>query len=637
MTIDDERQSEQSGTPPEDATGSDQTQGTSPAEPAAGPASGPSEGPTAPQAAGPTAPAGGPPTQPGWPPAAQGWPPAAQGLPPAAQGLPPAAQGLPPAPGAWPPAAQGLPPAQQPQAPQGWPPAPQGWPPSPQAWPPAQQAWPPSPQAWPPAQQPQAPQGWPPSPQGWPPSPQAWPPAQQSWPTAPQTPPSPRSTSASPTWPPTPPADLVFDGAGRLVSPDSQTHRRPSRLPLILSAVAAVMIAFAGGMVVDHLTVSAQQTAQNEPLKDFTIYDQAVQDIRQNYVGSSSITDQQLLYGSISGMVDALGDTGHSRFLTPEEYKQEMSELSGTVAGIGVLVTQSNGELLVERVIAGSPAAGAGVLAGDQITAVNGTSTSGMTFDQLAAAIRGDPGTKVTISVIHPGATTSVDITMTRATVTAPIVDWGIVPGTHIADIALYEFDDGASDQVKQAIDGAKAAGATAIVLDLRGDPGGLAEQARSVASEFLSKGNVYLEQDASGKQTPITVDTSFASTEAETDGWPMVVLVDHDTASAAEIVAGALQDSGRASIVGLTTVGTGTVLEPFTLSDGSVILLGIEDWLTPDGHLIFGKGITPDQTVALPSGAAPIDPINLGGMTAVSLQSSGDAQLLAAVADLSQ
>jgi len=421
------------------------------------------------------------------------------------------------------------------------------------------------------------------------------------------------------------------------VSSSAPTHRRPSRLPLILSVLAAAMIAFAGGMVVDHLAVSAQQTAQAEPLKDFTIYEEAVQKIRENYVGSSSITDQQLLYGSISGMVTALGDTGHSRFLTPQQYQQEVSQLSGKVAGIGVLVTQANGQLTVERVIAGSPAAGAGVLAGDQITAVDGTSTSGMTFDQLAAVIRGDPGTQVTISVIHPGAATSVDIKMTRATVTAPIVDWGMVPGTHIADIALYEFDDGASDQMKQAIDAAKLQGATAIVFDLRGNPGGLADQARSVASEFLTTGNVYLEQDASGNRTPITVDTSFASTEAETAGLPMIVLVDHDTASAAEIVAGALQDSARAGIVGVTTVGTGTVLQAFPLSDGSVVLLGIADWLTPSGHLIFGKGITPDQTVPLATGATPLDPTNLSGMTAASLQSSGDAQLLAAITDLSK
>jgi carboxyl-terminal processing protease len=116
-----------------------------------------------------------------------------------------------------------------------------------------------------------------------------------------------------------------------------------------------------------------------------------------------------------------------------------------------------------------------------------------------------------------------------------------------------------------------------------------------------------------------------------------MAVLVDGGTGSAAEIVAGALQDSQRAKVVGVTTVGTGTVLQPFFLSDGSVVLLGTSDWLTPSGHRIFGVGITPDETVALPSGGAAIDPIDLKAMTAAQLQSSGDAELLAAVKDLGQ
>ena len=534
MTIDDGRQSEQSGTPPEETTASEQDQGASPSAP-----------------------------QPGWPPA--------------------------------------------PQA--GWPPSPQGWPPSPQGWPPSPQGWPPAPSV--------SPSGQP----GWPPAPQpGWPPSQQAWSNAPQTPPT------SPAWSPAPPPS-VFDSDGRLVSPSALQRRRPSRLPLILTVLAAVMLAFAGGMVVDHLAVPSHQEAASQPLQDFTVYEQALQDIRDHYVGRSSVTDQQLLYGSISGMVDSLGDTNHTRFLTPEEYQRMTSQLSGTVAGIGILVTDTNGALMIVRVIAGSPAESAGVKAGDQITAVGGVSTAGMTFDQLAAKIRGEVGTKVTISVIHAGTTTPVDISMTRATVTTPLVDWNIIPGTHIADIALFEFSSGAGDQIHQAIAAAQKASATSIVLDLRGNPGGLASEARTVASEFLSTGVIYLEEDASGNRTQVSVDKSRLSTAL-----PMVVLVDHGTASAAEIVAGAMQDSLRSRVIGMTTVGTGTVLEPYKLSDGSVLLLGVADWLTPAGHRIFGKGITPDQSVALATGGQAIDPIELGTMTVPQLQSSGDAQLLAAM-----
>ena len=308
------------------------------------------------------------------------------------------------------------------------------------------------------------------------------------------------------------------------------------------------------------------------------------------------------------------------------------SQLSGSVAGIGILVSETNGSLTVARVIGGSPAESAGVKAGDTITAVDGVSTAGMTFDQLAAKIRGTIGTKVTISVIHAGTTTPVNLTMIRAQVATPLVDWNIVPGTHVADIALFEFSSGATSQVQLAIAAAKKQGATSIVFDLRGNPGGLADQARTVASEFLSSGVVYIEEDGSGNQTKITVDTSQVSTAL-----PMVVVVDHDTASAAEIVAGALQDSHRAKVVGVTTVGTGTVLEPFVLSDGSVVLLGIADWLTPAGHRIFAKGITPDQTVAMPTGGQVIDPIDLSAMTSAQFQASTDAQLLAAVKAISQ
>jgi carboxyl-terminal processing protease len=396
---------------------------------------------------------------------------------------------------------------------------------------------------------------------------------------------------------------------------------------VILTVLAAIVLAFAGGMVVDHLAVPSHQEAASQPLKDFAVYEQALQDIRDHYVGRNALTDQQLLYGSISGLVDSLGDTNHTRFLTPQEYQQMTSQLSGKVAGIGILVTDTNGALTIVRVIAGSPAESAGVKAGDQITAVGGVSTAGMTFDQLAAKIRGEIGTKVTISVIHAGTTTPVDISMTRANVTTPLVDWNIVPGTHIADIALFEFSSGAADQIHEAVVAAQKANATSIVLDLRGNPGGLASEAQTVASEFMSTGVIYLEEDASGKRTEVSVDKSRLSTAL-----PMVVLVDHGTASAAEIVAGAMQDSLRAKVIGVTTIGTGTVLQPYQLSDGSVLLLGVADWLTPAGHRIFGKGITPDQTVALPTAGQAIDPIELSTMTGAQLQASGDAQLLAAL-----
>jgi carboxyl-terminal processing protease len=392
-------------------------------------------------------------------------------------------------------------------------------------------------------------------------------------------------------------------------------------------------------MVADHFifpttvtntAAGPDATAAANGTQNSALYNEALQIVKENYVGISSITDQELLYGSIKGMVDSLGDTGHSSFLTAAQNAAMQSELSGSFAGIGVVLSADTSTFKIVRVISGSPAAIGGVKAGDQITAIGGVSTSTMTVDDLTAKIRGAAGSTVTISVLHLGAAASVDITMTRATIAVPLVDWGMVPGTHVADIALTEFSTGASDEMKTAISSAKTAGATSIILDLRGNPGGYATEAQEVASEFLSSGVVYMEQDSKGHNTNINVDANQTHTNL-----PLVVLVDHDSASSAEIVAGALQDSGRAKIVGVATYGTGTVLQQFTLSDGSVILLGTAYWLTPNGHRIFGVGITPDEKVAMPTGVFPIDPAVLTTMTSAQLSSSGDAELLAAVNDL--
>jgi carboxyl-terminal processing protease len=424
---------------------------------------------------------------------------------------------------------------------------------------------------------------------GWPPQPSGWPPQVQTW-----------------------------------------ERRRPSRLPQILVVVAVVLIAFSGGMVTDRLAFG--QSGAQVPLTNFGVYEQALQLIRSHYVGRSSLTDQQLLYGSISGLLDSLGDTGHSRFLTPDQLKQEQSDLQGQFVGIGVVLDLTGATPAVDRVVSGSPAEKAGVKAGDQITAVDGKTTAGLSLDALATAIKGTAGTKVTLTVVHAGSSAPVDIAIVRESFDVPAVEFGMVPGTHVADVALLQFSSGSSDQLQTAIEQAQAQGATAMVLDMRGNPGGLANEAVETASHFLASGVVYIEQDASGKKTDQNVDEKAKHTDI-----PMVVLVDHNTASASEIVAGALQDNHRAKIVGITTFGTGTVLQQFTLSDGSALFLGTADWLTPAGHAIFGVGIKPDQSVELPATAQPIDPLDMSKVTAAQVQSSGDAQLLAALADLGQ
>lgn len=360
---------------------------------------------------------------------------------------------------------------------------------------------------------------------------------------------------------------------------------------------------------------------------DFGLVWEALQIIRDHYVDRSSLTDQQLTYGAISGIVDALGDTGHSIFLTPADLAAEQQSLNGTISGIGAVLGQRAGQAIIVSVIPDTPADKAGLRSGDVILDVNGASVDGMTTEQIVALVRGDVGTQVTLTIQHAGDASPHDVTMTRAQITVPAVTWTMIPGTTIADVRLIEFSTGASDAVKTALQAALAGGATGFVLDMRSNPGGLVDEAVGVASQFLSSGVVYQREDSTGAKTPVPVNGGGLVTTQ-----PLVVIVDEGTASSAEIVTGALQDNGRAKVVGVRTFGTGTVLNTFPLSDGSAVRLGVEHWLTPNGNLIFGNGITPDDVVQLPTDGSPLEPGDISAMTAAALAASGDAQMLQAI-----
>ncbi len=217
---------------------------------------------------------------------------------------------------------------------------------------------------------------------------------------------------------------------------------------------------------------------------------------------------------------------------------------------------------------------------------------------------------------------------MVRADVATVPVTWAMVPGTHTALIRLDQFSQGAADALKAALGDIKAAGADRFVLDLRGNPGGYVNEADAVASQFLKSGRVvFIERDAQGNETKHDVASGGLATDL-----PLVVLVDGGTASSSEIVSGALQDAGRAQIVGIKTYGTGTVLGEFPLSDGSALRVGTVEWLTPDGRQIWHQGITPDVVVERASDIAPLDPDQVGTMTPAQIAALTDPQLARAL-----
>jgi carboxyl-terminal processing protease len=374
---------------------------------------------------------------------------------------------------------------------------------------------------------------------------------------------------------------------------------------------------------------SATITVSKADKADYELIQQAWDDIQTKYVDQSVVSPQLLAYGAISGMVDSLGDTGHSVFLTPAEVQQENQAIAGKLDGIGAEVSEKNGNVVVVAPIDGSPAQKAGLQSGDIILKVDGTAVTGV--QDAVTRIRGTPGTSVTITILNPAGTT-LDMTIVRAEIKINSVVWQMLPGTTIADLRISSFSDGTSAALDTALAAIKAQGATAIVLDLRDNPGGLLNEAEGVASRFLTGGDVLEEKDINGNIKKDAVLSNVTKTDL-----PMTVLVNGGTASAAEIVSGALQDRGRAKVIGQNTFGTGTALVGYSLTDGSEVVLGVSEWLTPSGKSIWHTGLTPDTVVALATGVSPLLPEAINGMTAAQLQASGDTQLLDAINLLQQ
>jgi carboxyl-terminal processing protease len=286
-----------------------------------------------------------------------------------------------------------------------------------------------------------------------------------------------------------------------------------------------------------------------------------------------------------------------------------------------------DGNVVIVAPIDGSPAQKAGLQAGDIIVKVNGQDISGLPLDQVVAQILGPVGTSVTITIMDPNTGATRDVTLVRARITVNNVSWNQLPGTTVAQVRVVAFSQGVTDDLKKVLTDIQNQGLTGVILDMRNNPGGLLGEAISTASQFLTSGNVLLEKNAQGKITPVPVESGGVAPNI-----PVEVLINDGTASASEIVAGALQDGKRAELIGETTFGTGTVLNEFQLSDGSVLLLATEEWLTPDGHTIWHQGLAPNVAVALPQGVSPLFPSAEQGMTAAQLQASQDTQLLRAL-----
>ena len=394
------------------------------------------------------------------------------------------------------------------------------------------------------------------------------------------------------------------------------------RSPRVLTAIAlSVVISLPVGAAVSR--------AADEPVVlDEALIAEVIELLEERFVDDSKITSQDLSIGAIRGIVEALGDDGHTEYLTEQELLIEQEALEGRVVGIGVVLDQRSRAPLVISVVDGSPASRAGLRTGDIIVSVDGVATARLPLGELADMVRGEPGTTVTLGVERAGSDGAQLVPIERAEVEVDPVSWALAPGSDVAVIRLVQFSAGAGVQLRAAVEDAAAAGAQGVVLDLRGNPGGLVDETLSAASAFLDEGVVYLERARDEEPVAVPVEAGRA-VDAQV---PLVVLVDYGTASSGEILAAALRDNDRATILGEQTFGTGTILNTIRLSDGSALRLGVREWLTPAGERVFRLGVAPDEEVPMPLGAMRLSPSDLLSLTAADFEAAEDVQLRRAV-----
>jgi len=360
---------------------------------------------------------------------------------------------------------------------------------------------------------------------------------------------------------------------------------------------------------------------------DYGLVAQAWNTIENHYVDRAAVNRAEMTYGAIIGMVDALGDSGHSAFLTPAMVKELNNMERGEFKGIGVEIQKRDEKVVIVAPFDESPAQQAGLRPGDVIVKVFDQDVTGWPLSRVVEKISGPAGTRVRLTIEDGRTGRARQVSLVRAVVHIHDVAWRRLPGTRVVHLRLAGFDEGVTRDLRRALREIRRTDASGIILDLRNNPGGILDEAVSVASQFLEGGNVLLARDARGRITPVPVEKGGLATNI-----PLAVLINAGSASAAEIVAGALEDAHRATLVGEKTFGTGTVLREFGLSDGSALLLAIEEWLTPGGRSFWHRGISPQVAVSLPDQATPLLPAAEGEMTARQLRSNSDRQLLEAL-----
>ncbi|MGH2465121.1 MAG: S41 family peptidase [Candidatus Limnocylindrales bacterium] len=405
--------------------------------------------------------------------------------------------------------------------------------------------------------------------------------------------------------------------------PRPEQHHGRERIRHLPWFVAIVAILGGSGLFLSGFALGAQRAstpgtpaAAQEAFQPFwDTYNSIVNDY-----ALAPVSRQTLVEGAIKGMIDSLGDP-FSQYLSPNDFQSTLEGLAGTFSGIGAVIpatsTMDNAActvlsptctLVVSSLIQGAPADKAGVLPGDRIVTIDGTSLTG-SVDAAVAKIRGPKGTTVVLGIDRGATASPISISIVRDIVVQKEVETRSLAGGTVGYVRLVGFSDNSAKDFAAAVNADVAAGQKRLVIDLRGDPGGYITAAQAVASQFLGDGVVFYEEGADGAETATDATPGGAATDPSIK---VVVLIDGNTASASEIVAGALQARGRAQLIGSQSYGKGTIQAFQQLSaDSGGFRLTIAKWLTPNKVWIHHVGLTPDIAVAVPATTpAGTDPV---------------------------
>ncbi len=352
-----------------------------------------------------------------------------------------------------------------------------------------------------------------------------------------------------------------------------------------------------GSQVSSGESTVVDNSAPNGLKANFSLFWNTVDIVKNRYYKADEIKDQDLLYGAIKGMVGSLGDP-YTDFFPPKDAKKFEEDINGVFGGIGAEIGIRKNQLVIVSPLKGNPAEAAGLKAGDQILKVDDTFTNSLTLDDAVKIIRGEPGVPVRLLIMRENWDKPKEFKIVRQVIRVPTLDWDMkeTKAGRVAYIQLYSFNTNAPSLFYDASFKALLNGAKGLILDLRDNPGGFLEVANNLAGWFLEKGQVIVKERFPNDK----IDNFFAYGSAAWNKLPVVVLVNGGSASASEILAGALRDQLGVKLVGEKTFGKGTVQEVESLPDGSTLKVSIAEWLTPSGKEINDVGLEPDVKVKL-------------------------------------